>query len=76
VDPSVPDVYAFLAKGLRASSRLSYYGIFNGCVDLGNYETRKSYFPVRFRSDIGSLPNEAQHAYGVQKNDFYTLSRR
>lgn len=48
----------------------SYYGIFNGCVDLGNYETGLSYFPVRFRQDLFPLPDEMMFAYGQGRPDF------
>jgi hypothetical protein len=48
----------------------SYYGIFEGCVDLGNYETRSPLFPVHFRRDMGPLPKEAQYAYGLREMDF------
>ena len=33
----------------------SYYGIFNGCVDIGNYETGLDYFPIHFKDTIPLL---------------------
>lgn len=48
----------------------SYYGIFNKCVDLGNYEATLPYFPIRFRMEMGPLPHEAQFAYGYGEIDF------
>jgi len=26
--------------------------IFNGCVDIGNYETKDDYFPIKFKANI------------------------
>lgn len=34
----------------------SYYGILNGCVDIGNYEARLFYFPIKFKENISSYP--------------------
>ncbi|MFA7403984.1 MAG: hypothetical protein WC007_08320 [Pelobacteraceae bacterium] len=48
----------------------SYYGIFNGCVNLGNYEIGQSYFPVRFRNDLSPLPTAQMFAYGRGEMDF------
>jgi hypothetical protein len=42
----------------------SYYGMFGGCVDLGNYETAYAFFPVRFNQDVGPLPPERAFALG------------
>ncbi|MDD2580837.1 MAG: hypothetical protein PHR66_02470 [Desulfuromonadaceae bacterium] len=33
----------------------SYYGVFNGCVDLGNYETGLNYFPVHFNKSFSTI---------------------
>jgi hypothetical protein len=41
----------------------SYYGIFNGCVDIGNYETTLSYFPVHFKNRLPAFPSQYQIAY-------------
>jgi hypothetical protein len=38
----------------------SYYGIFKGCVDIGNYETGLDYFPVHFENNIPSPPSQYQ----------------
>ena len=35
----------------------SYYGIFKGCVDIGNYETGHEYFFVKFKDNIQSFPS-------------------
>lgn len=48
----------------------SYYGMFNGCVDLGNYEPTMPYFPIRFRQDVSTLPGELAFAYGKGEIDF------
>ncbi len=34
----------------------SYYGIANGCVDVGNYETAFNYFPVHFKKSLEQRP--------------------
>ena len=34
----------------------SYYGIFNGCIDIGNYEVLSTLFPVRLRKQHASFP--------------------
>lgn len=56
----------------------SYYGLFNGCVDLGNYEPALPYFPIRFRQDVSALPGEPAFAYGQGEIDFakYPLIKR
>ena len=41
----------------------SYYGIFKGCVDIGNYETELDYFPIKFKDNIPSFPSSDQIAY-------------
>ncbi|MBW1849195.1 MAG: hypothetical protein JRJ27_19170 [Deltaproteobacteria bacterium] len=41
----------------------SYYGIFKGCVDIGNYETGLDYFPIKFKNNIPSLPSLDQITY-------------
>jgi hypothetical protein len=33
----------------------SYYGIFNGCVDVGNYEAEFNLFPVHFNKNLAAL---------------------
>lgn len=32
----------------------SYYGISNGCIDVGNYEVRTPYFPIKFKYNMAS----------------------
>lgn len=41
----------------------SYYGIFGGCVDVGNYATSFDYFPVRFKRTLPAFPPPAQIDY-------------
>lgn len=41
----------------------SYYGIFQGCVDIGNYETGLYHFPVRFKDTLPAMPDAKQIAY-------------
>lgn len=41
----------------------SYYGIFRGCVDIGNYEASSDFFPVRFKESLPAIPPEEQIAY-------------
>jgi len=41
----------------------SYYGIFKGCVDIGNYETVLDYFPIKFKDNIPSFPSLDQITY-------------
>ncbi len=41
----------------------SYYGIFRGCVDIGNYEAGLYYFPVRFKDTTPAIPTHAQLEY-------------
>lgn len=38
----------------------SYYGIFRGCVDIGNYEATTNLFPVRFNKTTPTIPPESQ----------------
>jgi hypothetical protein len=38
----------------------SYYGLMNGCIDIGNYEARSSYFSIQFTKDIPVLPKVFQ----------------
>ena len=38
----------------------SYYGIYKGTVDIGNYEAGLPYFPVQFRKTLPSLPPRKQ----------------
>jgi len=38
----------------------SYYGIFNGCVDIGNYETGLDYFPIKFKDATPRSPSMDQ----------------
>ena len=45
----------------------SYYGIYNGCVDLGNYEAGLPYFPVQFRKTLPALPSQDQVEYDPAK---------
>ena len=48
----------------------SYYGIFKGCVNIGNYEPYVSFFPVKFRKDMPSIPNTNQIAYEPESINF------
>lgn len=41
----------------------SYYGIFGGSVDIGNYETSFPYFPVHFKNTLPAFPSENQISY-------------
>jgi hypothetical protein len=41
----------------------SYYGIYNGCVDTGNYEAGLPYFPVQFRKSLPTFPAADQITY-------------
>jgi hypothetical protein len=47
----------------------SYYGIFKGCVDIGNYETTLFYFPVHFKNSLPELPSQYQMAYEAETID-------
>jgi len=41
----------------------SYYGIFSGCLDIGNYEAKGfNQFPVRFKSSLPAIP----HLYQIE----------
>ena len=44
----------------------SYYGIFNKCVDIGDYETGLDYFPIKFKKTIPRFPPLDQIAYRVE----------
>ena len=44
----------------------SYYGIFNGCVDIGNYETRFDYFPIKFKDNAPPFPSIYQVEYNAE----------
>jgi len=49
----------------------SYYGMSNGCIDLGNYETGYAgLFPVQYKQNIGPLPEEREFAYGYGNINF------
>jgi hypothetical protein len=41
----------------------SYYGIFKGLVDIGNYEAATDLFPVRFNKKMPATPPERQISY-------------
>jgi len=41
----------------------SYYGLFRGCVYIGDYETAFHYFPVRFKKVLPAFPSPYQMAY-------------
>ena len=41
----------------------SYYGIFRGCVDIGNYEAVTDFFPVRFNKTMPAMPPDLQISY-------------
>jgi hypothetical protein len=45
----------------------SYYGIYNGCVDVGNYEAGLPYFPVQFRKTLPTFPSLDQITYEPAK---------
>ena len=44
----------------------SYYGIFNGCVDIGNYESGLTYFPIKFKDTTPRFPPLDQIAYKAE----------
>jgi len=44
----------------------SYYGIFKGCVDIGNYETGRDYFPIKFKDPVPKFPSLDQIAYKAE----------
>jgi len=44
----------------------SYYGIFNECIDIGNYETGSEYFPIKFKDNIPPFPSLDQIAYRAE----------
>jgi hypothetical protein len=44
----------------------SYYGMFKGCVDIGNYETERHYFPVKFKENIPKFPPENQISFAPE----------
>ncbi len=48
----------------------SYYGIFKGWVDIGNYETSLNYFPVKFKNTIPRFPSLDQITYKVETIDW------
>ncbi len=48
----------------------SYYGIFKGCVDIGNYETGLDYFPIKFKDNIPSFPTLDQIGYKAETIDW------
>ena len=47
-----PDSWPIIDTLLHAPS---YYGIFNGCVNLGNYEARTPLFPIKFKNNMTSF---------------------
>ena len=44
----------------------SYYGIVNGCVDVGNYETGLEYFPIKFKDEKPRFPSLDQIGYKAE----------
>ena len=42
---------------------VSYYGIFKRCVDIGNYETSSSHFPIHFKNTVPPFPDHERIAY-------------
>jgi hypothetical protein len=44
----------------------SYYGIFKRCVNIGNYETGRDYFPIKFKDTIPKFPSLDQIAYKAE----------
>lgn len=49
---------------------LSYTGIFDRCVNLGNYETAFTYFPIRFAGSAASRPPLNEIFYAPDRLDF------
>ena len=45
----------------------SYYGIYKGTVDIGNYEAGLPYFPVQFRKTLPPLPPRKQIEFRPEK---------
>jgi len=41
----------------------SYYGFYNRCIDIGNYETGLDYFPIKFKNSVPRFPSLDQIAY-------------
>jgi len=41
----------------------SYYGIFRGCVDIGNYEAGSDFFPISFNKNLPAMLSQDQIAY-------------
>ncbi len=48
----------------------SYYGIFNGCVDVGNYEAGLNLFPVHFNNKLAALSLQNRIAYNPDSINF------
>ena len=48
----------------------SYYGLSNGCVDLGNYETALNYFPIQFKKKQAASPMIHQIVAAPSSIDF------
>jgi hypothetical protein len=44
----------------------SHYGIFIGCVDIGNYEANTDFFPVRFNKTMPAMPPDLQISYKAE----------
>ena len=44
----------------------SYYGIFKGCIDIGNYEAERHYFPIKYRENIHKFPSENQISFAPE----------
>ena len=44
----------------------SYYGIFKGCVNIGNYETGHDYFPIKFKETTPKFPSLDQITYKAE----------
>jgi len=48
----------------------SYYGLFRGCVYIGDYETSFHYFPVRFKKTLPVFPSPYEMAYEAATIDW------
>jgi len=48
----------------------SYYGLFRGCIYIGDYETVSPYFPVRFKKTLPAFPSLYQMAYEPENIDW------
>ncbi len=49
----------------------SYYGILKGCVNIGNYEAVRDYFPIHFKDTIPMFPSTDQIGYRPETIDWH-----